>query len=63
MYLPKPNAMSMPASSAPMGLGLDACNSGNVCNTQGCANQSSGGGCGAGLAVGVIGIIVTCALA
>ena len=51
MFLPKPNAMTMPTCASPVGIGLEACNSGNSCSTQSCdVNSNSGSGsCGASL--------------
>lgn len=69
MFLPKPNVLAMPECAAPLGIGLDACNSGNKCNGQsGCdvySPSNSGGGCGDGLtAAGIaIGVGVTLATA
>ena len=59
MFLPKPNAMTMPACAAPAGIGLEACNSGNSCSKQSCDVNQGGGSCGAGLAVGVVGAAAT----
>lgn len=65
MFLPKPNVLAMPECAAPLGIGLDACNSGNKCNGQsGCdVYTPSNSGCGDGLTVGVgaAGIVVTLA--
>ncbi|MBR5960740.1 MAG: hypothetical protein IKZ98_07055 [Clostridia bacterium] len=71
MFLPKPNVLAMPECAAPLGIGLDACNSGNKCNGQsGCdvytpSNSGSGGGCGDGLTIGAtaVGVGVTLAAA
>lgn len=60
MFLPAPNALTLPEGTAPIGIGLEACNSGNSCTGNTCDNQSSGGGgCGWSLA----GIVVTVAAA
>lgn len=61
MFLPKPNALTIPESIAPIGIGLDACNSGNSCNRQSCDTNGSSGGCAdtlgwIGVGVGVVGV-------
>lgn len=49
MFLPKPNVLEMPACSLPVGIGLEACNSGNYGTINGCdvhtptSSGSSGG--------------------
>ena len=67
MFLPKPNVLAMPECAAPLGIGLDACNSGNKCNGQsGCdvySPSNSGGGCGDELTVAGIAISVGVTLA
>ena len=63
MSLPKPNVLAMPECAAPLGIGLDACNSGNHCSGQsGCDVYTPGSNsCGAGLGVGIGGIVITLA--
>lgn len=58
MFLPKPNALSVPAGASPIGIGLEACNSGNACGSQSCdVNSSSGGTCDASLAWTAVGAV------
>ena len=47
MFLPTPNAITLPEGITPTGIGLEACNSGNSCGKLSCdAYSSSVGKCG-----------------
>lgn len=60
MFLPKPNAISVPSNASPIGVGLNGCNSGNKCDSQTCDQQSGGNdSCGWSL----VGIIISFGLA
>lgn len=50
MFLPKPNAISLPLAASQLGTGLGACNSNNTCTKQNCDVNNSSGGCGWSLA-------------
>lgn len=60
MFLPTPNALTLPEGVTPTGMGLEACNSGNSCSGNSCDSQSSGGGNSCSWSL--VGIIVTLAL-
>lgn len=59
MFLPKPNAINMPSNAAPIGVGLQACNSNNQCGKQSCDIDKPDESCGWSL----VGIIISFGLA
>lgn len=64
MFLPKPNAFTLPNGTAPEGIGIQACNSGNNCNNNACDvnKPSCGGDLGAGIGIGAAAGAVLAAL-
>lgn len=56
MLILKPSIMTVPKVSAPQGIGIGACNSGNSCGQQSCdVNKPEDEGCSWTLGVGIIG--------
>ena len=57
MFLPTPNALTLPEGITPAGIGFEACNSGNNCNGNGCDSQSQGSDSSCGWSL--VGILIS----